>query len=259
MRVAVVSALLGLLLQGATARAELRFVDLTHPFSKDSVYWPTADGFHLQVEFEGMAEHGYYSAYSFRAAEHGGTHIDAPVHFAQGKDSVDEIPLERLIAPGIVLDVSERVGGNADYRVSVADFEAWESRHGALPGGTIVLLHTGWGRFYPDRARYLGTDERGAEAVAQLHFPGLDPAAARWLVAEREIAAIGLDTPSIDYGQSTGFESHHILFEAQIPAFENVAHLDQLPATGFQVIALPMKIQGGSGGPLRIVAVVGAP
>lgn len=251
-------ALLALLMLSPAARAEMRLVDLTHSFSSDSVYWPTADGFELNVEFEGVATHGYYSAYSFRAAEHGGTHIDAPVHFAEGKHSVDEIPLERLIAPGVVLDVSARVADNADYRVGLADFERWESSHGPIPGGTIVLLHTGWGRFYSDRAKYLGTDERGEEAVAKLHFPGLDPAAAQWLVDEREIAAIGLDTASIDTGQSSDFKSHHILFEAQIPAFENVAQLDQLPATGFQVIALPMKIEGGSGGPLRIVAVVSA-
>lgn len=258
MYVAAVFALLGLLLLSPAARAEMRLIDLTHAFSADSVYWPTADGFELKVEFEGMAEHGYYSAYSFRAAEHGGTHIDAPVHFAKGKQSVDEIPLERLIAPGIVIDVSERVGDNADSLVSVADIERWEAQHGPIPVGTIVLLRTGWGRFYPDRKKYLGTDERGGEAVAKLHFPGLDPVAAQWLVQAREIAAIGLDTASIDTGQSSAFRSHHILFEAQIPAFENVANLDQLPATGFSVIALPMKIQGGSGGPLRIVAVAGA-
>ena len=102
----------------------------------------------------------------------------------------------------------------------------------------------------------MGTDERGPAAVAKLHFPGLHPDAARWLVANRQINAIGLDTPSIDYGQSTLFESHRILFEKNIPAFENVANLDQLPVKGFTVIALPMKIKGGSGGPVRIIAML---
>jgi len=156
----------------------------------------------------------------------------------------------------VIVDVTNQAAANPDYLVSVADFQNWERRNGRIKPGTIVLLRTGFGKFYPDRKKYMGTDERGAEAVAKLHFPGLDPAAARWLTQNRSIKAIGLDTPSIDYGQSTLFESHRILFEANIPAFENVANLDQLPVKGFNVIALPMKIKGGSGGPLRIVALL---
>ena len=140
--------------------------------------------------------------------------------------------------------------------MGIADFERWEAAHGRLPAGAIVLLRTGYGRFWPDRAAYLGTDRRGPEAIPELHFPGLGPKAARWLVAERSIDAIGLDTPSIDRGQSTTFESHRILFAANVPAFENLARLDRLPSTGFDVVALPMKIRGGSGAPLRIVALV---
>jgi len=138
----------------------------------------------------------------------------------------------------------------------VADIENWEKSNGRIRPGTIVLLRTGFGKFYPDRKKYLGTDQRGAEAVAKLHFPGLDPAAARWITQNRSIKAIGLDTASIDYGQSTMFDTHRILFEKNIPSFENVANLDQLPAKGFSVIALPMKIKGGSGGPLRIIAIL---
>jgi kynurenine formamidase len=237
--------------------AETRVVDLTYPFSAETVYWPTAHGFELQVDSRGHTEKGYYyEANSFRAAEHGGTHVDAPIHFAEGKATVDEIPLERLMAPGVLVDVSAKTGDNADYLVSVADLEGWEKQHGRIPDGVILLLRTGWGDFYPDRKKYLGTDGRGPEAVPHLHFPGLAPEAATWLVAERRIAAIGLDTASIDHGPSKLFRSHQILFEAEIPAFENVAHLDRLPAKGFRIIALPMKIQGGSGGPLRIVAVM---
>lgn len=143
-----------------------------------------------------------------------------------------------------------------DYRVTIDDFLDWERRQGKLPAGTIVLLRTGFGKYYPDRKRYLGTDERGQSAVPKLHFPGLHPDAARWLITNRSIKAIGLDTASIDFGQSTKFESHRILFDKNIPAFENVANLDKLPLRGFAVIALPMKIRGGSGGPLRIIAVL---
>ena len=232
-----------------------RVVDLTYAFDENTVYWPTAQSFKLETDFEGMTEKGYfYSAYRYSAAEHGGTHLDSPVHFAKGRNTSDEIPLQQLMGAAVVIDVTSQCANNRDYLVSVADFENWERRNGRIRPGTIVLLRTGFGKFYPDRKKYLGTDERGADAVAKLHFPGLDPAAARWLTQNRSIKAIGLDTPSIDYGQSTLFESHRILFEKNIPAFENVANLDQLPLKGFSVIALPMKIKGGSGGPLRIVA-----
>ena len=147
-------------------------------------------------------------------------------------------------------------GEGEDYQITIADFEDWEAEHGVLPEGVIVLLRTGFEEFWPDRLRYLGTEARGPEAVSELHFPGLHPEAARWLVAHRSINAIGLDTPSIDFGQSTHFESHRVLFAADIPAFENLTRLGELPATGFVVIAMPIKIAGGSGGPLRIAAIV---
>lgn len=232
-----------------------RVVDLTHAFDATTVYWPTAEPFKLETDFEGMTEGGYfYSAYRYSAAEHGGTHLDSPVHFAKGRHTVDQIPLQQLMGAAVLIDVTKQCAANPDYQVSVADFQEWERRNGRIPAGTIVFLRTGFGKHYPDRKKYLGTEERGAEAVAKLHFPGLDPAAATWLTENRSIKAIGLDTPSIDYGQSKLFESHRILFEKNIPAFENVANLDQLPLKGFSVIALPMKIKGGSGGPLRIVA-----
>ncbi len=234
-----------------------RVVDLTHAFDASSVYWPTAEPFKLETDFEGMTDKGYYySAYRYSAAEHGGTHLDSPVHFAKGRHTVDQIPLQQLIGAAVVVDVTSQCAANPDYQVSVADFQNWERRNGRIAPGTIVLLRTGFGKYYGDRKKYLGTEERGAEAVAKLHFPGLDPAAARWLTLNRSIKAIGLDTPSIDYGQSTLFESHRTLFEKNIPAFENVANLEQLPLKGFSVIALPMKIKGGSGGPLRIVALL---
>ena len=180
--------------------------------------------------------------------------MDAPVHFAQGRRPVNEIPLEQLMGPAVVVDVSEKALKDRDYRVSVPDLQDWEARHGPIPEGAIVLLRTGYGQFWPDREKYMGTAERGAQAVQKLHFPGLSPEAARWLVNNRTIDAIGLDTPSIDYGQSTNFESHQILNGQNIPILENVANLDRLPPTGAWVIALPMKIRGGSGGPVRIVA-----
>ena len=254
-----------LLLTAGCSTKQSRFpqgewIDLSHGFSSETLYWPTAEPFKLQTVSAGMTDKGYYySAYSFCAAEHGGTHIDAPVHFAEGRNSVDKIPLGRLIAPAIKMDVSAKANADRNYQVAVADFAAWESQHSRIPDGSIVLLQTGWARYWPDRMKYLGTVKLGPEGVAELHFPGLSPEAAKWLTDNRKINAIGLDTPSIDYGQSQLFESHRILMGKDIPAFENVASLDRIPVTGALVVALPMKIEGGSGGPLRIVALVPKP
>ena len=234
-----------------------RWIDLSHDFSSETIYWPTSKAFELEEVFAGYTEQGfYYSANNFSAAEHGGTHIDAPVHFSEGRQSVDEIPLENLIAPAVVIDLSEKVSADRDYQVRVEDFLKWEAKNGNLSDGVIVLLHTGQGKEWNDPEKYLGTNIRGEEAAAKLHFPGLHPDAAKWLVENRNIKAIGLDTPSIDHGQSSVFKSHRILFDKNIPAFENVANLDKLPTTGFLVAALPMKIKGGSGAPLRIVAFI---
>ena len=257
MNVLITALLSVVLLVPPPQRPAKHIIDLSYAFDSSTVYWPTAEQFQLETDFEGVTEQGYYySAFRYRAAEHGGTHIDAPMHFAKGHHSVDQIPLEQLMGAGVLIDVTAQCAANVDYLVSVADIQNWEKRYGRIPAGSIVLLRTGFGKFYPDRKKYLGTDERGAGAVPKLHFPGLDPKAARWLTENRVIKAIGLDTASIDYGQSKVFESHRILFDKNIPAFENVANLDQLPAKGFSVIALPMKIARGSGGPLRIIATI---
>ncbi|MER3523717.1 MAG: cyclase [Ignavibacteria bacterium] len=237
--------------------SERTIIDLTYAFDSTTIYWPTEKGFRFEKGFEGITPGGYfYSANSFAAPEHGGTHIDAPIHFAEGKHTADAIPVEQLVARGVLIDVSKKCAANRDYQVQIEDFVEWERNHGELPKGCIVLMRTGFGTFWPDRVAYMGTDERGQDAVEKLHFPGLHPETAKWLVSSRSIKAIGLDTPSIDYGQSTQFESHVTLFVANIPAFENVAHLDRLPATGFTIVALPMKINRGSGAPLRIIAIM---
>ncbi|GIW51746.1 MAG: hypothetical protein KatS3mg081_1101 [Gemmatimonadales bacterium] len=236
---------------------QARWVDLTYAFNAQTIYWPTSRSFQLEKVADGVTPAGYYyAANNISAAEHGGTHLDAPIHFAQGRHTADQIPLRQLIGPAVVIDVSAKASQDRDYLIAVEDLEAFEAAHGRIPEGAIVLFRTGWGSRWPDRERYLGTALTGEAAVPLLHFPGLDSAAARWLVTQRRIDAVGIDTPSIDYGQSSTFDSHRILFEANIPAFENVARLDELPEVGAYVVALPMKIEGGSGGPLRIVAVI---
>lgn len=231
------------------------WIDLTHTLSEDAIFWPTADPYrHEEVAF-GETEGGFfYSSYNLHLSEHGGTHLDAPIHFAAGRRTVDEIPLASLIGPAAVIDVSQASLADRDYRFTRDDVLRWEERHGRLPEGAIVLFHTGFARFWPDAEAYLGTAMRGEEGVAALHFPGLSEDLARFLAEERAVAAVGLDTASLDYGQSRDFIAHRILLGANIPGFENVAALDRLPPTGATVIALPTKVAGGSGAPLRIIA-----
>ena len=232
-------------------------VDLSYPFDEQTIYWPTAGRFELIRESAGYTDAGYfYAANRFAAAEHGGTHLDSPIHFFEGGDTTDEIPLSKLIGKGVVVDVSDLCADNPDFQITIDDLERWEEEHHRALTGSLVLLKTGWGRFWPHRETYLGTAETGEAAVPKLHFPGLAPEAAEWLTEERSILAVGIDTASIDFGQSRLFGSHVALFKHNTPVFENVANLNRLPPFGFILVALPMKIGGGSGGPLRIVALI---
>jgi kynurenine formamidase len=233
-----------------------RWVDLSHSFSDGTIYWPTDTlGFQLEELAYGPTEGGwFYSSYAFSTAEHGGTHLDSPIHFAEGRLTTDRIPLSSLIGPAAVVDITARA--TPDYLLSVEDLVEWEAANGEIPAGAILLIQTGWGERWDDPTAYLGTSLTGPDAVAELHFPGISEEAATWLTGNREIAAVGIDTPSIDRGQSVDFRAHVILYADNIPGFENVAGLEQLPPVGSHVVALPMKIEGGSGGPLRIVAFV---
>jgi kynurenine formamidase len=233
---------------------EGRLVDLSHPFDERTVYWPTARGFSREHVTGGETPGGWwYAAGEFRAAEHGGTHLDAPIHFSATGESAEEVPLRRLIGPALVIDITARAAGDPDTVLEVADLDAFEARHGRMPPGSIVLVRTGWAARWPDRRRYLGDDTPGD--ASRLHFPGLGRAAAARLV-ERQVDAVGIDTASIDPGRSRTFEAHRVLAAANVPVFENLARLGELPATGAHVVALPMKIGGGSGGPLRAIAVL---
>jgi kynurenine formamidase len=233
-----------------------RVVDLTHAFDEQTLYWPTApSGFKLERLHYGRTEAGFfYSAYSFCAPEHGGTHLDAPIHFAESGWTVDRVAVTRLVRPAVVVDVSAAAAADPDHRLTVEELTAWEARNGRIPEASIVLLRTGWSARWPDRKRYLGDDTPGD--ASRLHFPSYGKEAARVLVAERKVAALGVDTASIDHGPSKDFPVHQVAAAANVPGLENLAALDALPATGAWVIALPMKIGGGSGGPLRAIALV---
>lgn len=233
-----------------------RIVDLTHAFDGETVYWPTSPSrFELEVLDHGFTEEGYfYSAMRFCTPEHGGTHLDAPIHFAEGRQSADRVPLERLIAPAVVIDVNAEAAEDRNYRLTRERLAVFEREHGTIPAGAIVLLHTGWARYWPDAGAYLGDDTPGD--ASNLRFPSYGEDAARVLVHERNVGVLGVDTASIDYGPSTDFIVHRIASEADVPGLENLARLDELPPTGAWVVALPMKIAGGSGGPVRVAALV---
>ncbi|MEY3204671.1 MAG: Kynurenine formamidase [Planctomycetota bacterium] len=243
---------------GASAAGQFAagtWLDLTHPFDAKTIYWPTEPGFQFEQGANGPTAKGYYyAANRFATAEHGGTHLDAPRHFAAGKHTADQIEPERLVGEAAVIDVTARCAANPIYEATVDDLVAWEARHGRQLLDVIVLVRTGWAARWADRERYLGTAAKGPEAVKALRFPGLAPEAAKWLVEHRRVKAVGIDTASIDHGPSTLFGTHVTLCSANVPIFENVASLERLPEQGAFIAALPMKIAGGSGGPLRIVA-----
>ena len=262
-RMTLLSALFGLLLlaAGAPPQAPLdlstyRMVDLTHAYGGQTLFWPTSPArFLLQRLAYGPTEGGYfYAANTLCTPEHGGTHLDAPLHFGEGRHSTDQVPLEQLIAKAAVIDVSAQAEKDRDYRLTPADVLAFEKAHGRIAAGTIVLLRTGWSRHWPNAKAYLGDDTVGD--ASKLSFPSYGVDAARLLVEQRRVAVLGIDTASIDYGRSADFQVHRIVAAHNVPGFENLTNLDQLPATGAIVIALPMKIEGGSGGPLRAVALV---
>jgi kynurenine formamidase len=249
-----------LVASGVTAQgvdlSRYRLVDLTHAFNAQTIYWPTStEHFELKSLSFGPTPGGwFYAANTLSTPEHGGTHLDAPIHFGAGKQFAGQIPLERLVAPAVVIDVTQAANRNADYRLTRADVLAFERQNGRIEPGTIVLLRTGWSRRWPNRKTYLGDDTPGD--ASKLHFPSYSEDAARLLVQERRVASLGADVASIDYGASKDFRVHQIAAAANVPGFENLTNLEQLPARGALVIALPMKIERGSGGPLRAIALV---
>lgn len=233
-----------------------KIVDLTHAFDANTIYWPTSpSGFELKQLHKGLTKGGFfYTAYAFCSPEHGGTHLDAPIHFGEGRWTNADMPVERFVGPAVVIDVSARAAGNADYLLTVADIVEWEAAHGRIPDGAVALLRTGWSARWPDKKAYLGDDAMGD--TAQLHFPSFGPEAAAWLAKERRPRLIGVDTASVDVGPSRDFLVHRIIAAANIGGIENLTSLERLPPTGAVVAALPMKIAMGSGGPARVIAFV---
>lgn len=237
------------------AAGEDRLVDLSYAFDEKTIYWPTARPFRLTSDHAGTTEEGYfYASNSLCASEHGGTHIDAPYHFSEKGWTTDRIPLKALVAPAVVVDVRAACAADRDHAVTAEEIRAFEAAHGPIPKGAVVVAWTGWGERWPDRRRYLGDDAPGD--ASHLHFPGFSAEAARYLTATRGIAGVGIDTASVDPGPSRDFAAHQVLGAADAYNLENLANVARLPATGATIIALPMKIAGGSGGPARVLAVL---
>ncbi|MBM3284760.1 MAG: cyclase family protein [Candidatus Aminicenantes bacterium] len=235
-----------------------QFLDMTYPFDETSIYWPTARPFELHRVAWGKTEGGWwYASNEFRASEHGGTHADAPIHFAENGRTIDQIPLEEWMGPAVKIDVTAKCAENRGYLLSVEDIETWEKRYGKIPLDAWVIMYTGIGTaYYPDRKKVLGTDKSGLDALPELSFPGFSPRAVEFLIKKREIRGIAIDTPSIDPGNSKDFKAHRILMAADKLALENIANLDKLPEAGATIFVIPMLIKGGTGAPARVFALL---
>jgi len=235
-----------------------KLLDMTFAYDDNTIYWPTAKGFHLEKLSWGISAGGYwYASNNFSASEHGGTHADAPIHFAKGGRTIDQVPLEEWIGPAAKIDVRAACEKSRDYLLLPADIESWEKMFGGIPEGAWVIMNTGFdGKFYPDKKNVLGTDKRGEAALPELSFPGFSPAAVEFLLKNRNIRGIAIDTPSIDYGQSKDFKVHQLLCAADKLALENIANLDQLPAAGATLYVIPMLIKDGTGAPARVYAIL---
>lgn len=242
---------------GAFDVQQYRLVDLSHAYDSQTLYWPSRPPMKFELErlaFGETPRGWFYAANRFCTPEHGGTHLDAPLHFYRPGQTAEQLPLEKLLAPGVRIDVRRQAQNDRNYRLTREDVLAFEQRVGAIRPGTIVLMQTGWSRFWPDRKEYFG--DASPEDASRLEFPGYGADAARFLVEERKVALLGVDTASIDYGRSQDFDVHRIAAARGVGGLENLTNLDQLPETGFIVIALPMKIAGGSGAPVRVIALV---
>ena len=226
-------------------------IDLTYPLNKDNAYWPGPS--YSPFKYEAVAtleKNGVFSG-TYSTPEHLGTHIDAPNHFEDNQPSVDKLRLENLIGHASVIDISGKVERNADYELLIEDIISWEKLNGQIQSGSIVLLNTGWGKKWNDYDKY-----KNADKARKLHFPGFSEDAASFLVEERNIKGIGIDTLSADHGISSDFAVHHILNGSSKYILENIANLDKLPPKGAMLIIAPIKIEGGSGGQARIWAIL---
>lgn len=234
----------------------VKVLDMTYPLDEAAIFWPTAKPFSLTQVAYGVSEGGwFYASNEFSASEHGGTHADAPIHFAEGGRTIEQIPLEEWIGPAVNVDVTAKCEGDRDYMLSPGDLRSWEEVNDRIPDGAWIIMYTGIDtKYYPDKKMVLGTEKTGPEAIPELSFPGFSQESVKFLIKERNIKGIAIDTPSIDRGKSQNFMVHRVLFAADKLALENIANLDKLPAKGATLYVIPMMIKGGTGAPARVFA-----
>ncbi len=241
-----------------SARFNGKLLDMTYAYDESTIYWPTAKPFKLEKVFWGISAGGYwYASNNYSASEHGGTHTDAPIHFARNGRTIDQVPLEEWIGPAVKVDVVEKCERNRDYLLQIDDIKSWEKKYGRIPDRAWVIMYTGVDtKYYPDKKKVLGTDKEGEEALAELSFPGFSPESVEFLVRERNITGIAIDTPSVDYGKSKDFKAHQVFCAANKLALENIANLDKLPPSGATLYVIPMMIREGTGAPARVFAIL---
>lgn len=229
-------------------RGEAEVLDLTYPLSEETVYWPGGVPFRKEM----LADYPQgFRMFKFEMAENVGTHVDAPAHFVEGTPTIDRIPLRHLLAPAAVVDVTAKAEKDADYRLTVEDLLSWEGRNGRILPGALVLMRTGWGRRAGDLSKYRNMDEGKT-----MHFPGFSKEAADFLIREREIVGIGIDTLSLDYGPSKDFIVHKVMLGAAKYQIENLANLERLPERGAIVIVMPLLVKDGTQAEGRVIALV---
>ncbi|XP_052093777.1 isatin hydrolase-like [Mytilus californianus] len=235
---------------------EYQVVDLTHNHGKDSIYWPTHSGYERYIDQRGIFEgtNIWVASNTIKTTEHLGTHLDAPQHFNEFSWTTHQIPIENLVGPGVIVNVKSKVVSSADYTVTKADLEEWEDQYGKIPDGAIVLMNSGWHDRYPDKTRVFNT--QNPNDTTSFHFPSWGKDAVSWLLAHRSIHVLGVDVPSLDYGQSKDFPVHILISQENIPGLENVGYLDKIPESGTIISCAVMKIVDGSGSPARVFALI---
>ncbi|KAK7496639.1 hypothetical protein BaRGS_00012046 [Batillaria attramentaria] len=235
--------------------AGLTVIDMTFDMGSDlTVAWPGNPPFNFTILSRGQQPNYWYESNYFGTPEHAGTHVDAPAHFNQNSWRVHDIPASRLVGPAVVIDVSEKAASDPDYRLSVDDIQSWEKTHGRVPDGAVVLMNSGRDSLYPNATLVFGTDTPTDPST--FHFPGIHPDAATFLTEQRDVTAVGVDTPSTDYGQSRTFETHVILARHNILGLENVRNMNRLPPRGATIMIGLVNLYDGSGGPARILGII---
>lgn len=220
-----------------------RLVDLTHVFREDFALYAGSPTENARETVRNFAQHGFYGQ-QWTFWEHTATHMDVPGHFVEGRRTSEQIALEELIRPIVVVDIAERAAGNPDAEVTVDDLRRWERRHGRIPKGALVAMDSGWAARAADADAFIN----------DMHFPGFAGEATQWLIDNRKIGGIGVDTLSLDNGPSASFASHLAILRADHVGIENLANLDKLPPRGATVVMGLIPWKEGSGGPARVLA-----